>query len=159
MNRRTFLFVLIGSVLIVVVAIFFITLQQPDKNQSIGTPKATKKGLTITNAELYANKLDWSVITNIQAAAYRRIVAYSHAGTYSGVIRDKSFQVSYIDYPASDPPVLVPQYQFILDIPAARQSYAVSFSGGKQYPYSILYVRCPEAGQLIYGDFGCVDEQ
>ena len=159
MNRRSFALILIASTVLIVAIVFFLTLQQPAKNEGQqGAPKATKNGLTITNAQQYTDKLDWSVITSVQDAAYRRIIAHGHAGAYQGVIRDNSFRISYVTYTAVDPPVNVPQYQFLLDIPAAKQSYSVSFSGGSTYPYSILYVLCPGAGQLIYDDFGCVDE-
>jgi hypothetical protein len=128
-------------------------LNRPTKtNDAAIDPEST--GLIITNANQYTDKLDGLSLASIQGETYRRLVTYGQEGTYQGTIRPGSFHVTYSTYQSAQ----IPQYEFLIDIPTAKQSYSVSYSGGPQYPYNILYVLCPSANQLRYGDFGCKDE-
>jgi hypothetical protein len=158
MRRRVF-FIFIAGIVTFIAALVFLLTRQPGTNDQNNTlPRADAPGLTITNAGQYSDRLDLAVFTDIQKLAYERVKFYGDPGKYQGVVRENSFKVTYHDYDATTPPTKVPRVEFILDIPEAKQSYDVSFAGGDGYPYSILYVLCPDASQLKYGDFGCTDE-
>lgn len=157
--QRKRLFILAVVVVVALSLILWLQVHRDSKNPSVQT--APTRGVVITNVSQLSRDLDQATIASIETTAYQRIAANfpgTMADKYAAVVRAGTYEKQYHRYEGTDPAEQVPSVSFLLDIPAAKESFTVTFSGGRGYPYSILYVLCPSADQLIYGDFGCVDE-
>jgi hypothetical protein len=157
-SRRVAVFTVISVVLVLFFMLSILLRSGGDKavEQQTDAPLAMK----ITNIDKYGGSLDDTTVTAIQNTLYQRVESNYHgtlATHYDAMIRTGTFTTQYHDYAITDPPQKVPSVTFIVDIPAVKESYNVSFAGGEGYPYRILYVTCPQTDQLIYEDFGCVD--
>lgn len=155
MKRRIAVLVAIAAI----VGLGFILLSQGGNESK--TPAKVKSGIVqLDNAADFAAWLPNDGLTTVEQTLYKRVKSYvvSPLGIYHGTIRGNSLTTTYNRYQDEASVIQVPTVHYIVDIPEARQSYAVHKSGGEDYPYDILYVKCLPADQLKYGEFGCVDE-
>jgi hypothetical protein len=113
----------------------------------------------IDNVQSFSTWLDPASISSTEQALFRRVASYSKTGLaiYHGTIRPNTFKTTYSRYEGTSPATNVPTVEYVVDITDAKQSYLVRYSGGKSYPYSILYVLCVPKEQMKYIDFGCTD--
>lgn len=145
---------------IIIAAIIVLVMPSGKKEPPVVVSHAESSSVILTNAQAFSSWLDAEQIPDIEKDLYKRVAKYttSPEATYDGTIRRESFKTVHNDYDDNGTTVSVPSTTYIVDIPGAQQSYVVSFSGGDEYPYRILYVTCVKADQLKYGDFGCTDE-
>jgi hypothetical protein len=154
---------IIGLVVLIVVlvGVFVFVSRRHTNYQETTQAVPSAQYVSVTGFDVYGDVLDSAAISAIQDRLYQLIVQNGTNDTvaYSGEVRAGSFTVSSQTYAGQTPPIQVPTYTFIVDIPDAQQSYKVTYSGGTNYPYSILHVVCPSASDLKYGDFHCVDSE
>lgn len=145
-KRRLFLLIIIVFIMLGVLATIFFTQKHNTHH---------KTGLIITNATTIGS-INQKDLANIETTIFQKIVASNNNrdSYYEATIRRNSLQVTY-DVISG---IRTPTYFFLVDIPAAKQTYQVNSSGGAGYPISILYVLCPMPSQLIYQPFSCQDE-
>lgn len=122
--------------------------------------KAAYHKVVVGNLTKEVPTLKESEVSAIESALYQRVKSYTKnpKNDYKGTVTAGSYKKVFDTYTGGDAPRQVPTVIFLVDIPAVKQNYKVTFSGGKGYPYGILYVLCPNKDQLKYGDFGCKDE-
>ena len=152
-------------ILLILAAILFIGsvvyLFTKDNSKTVEPkPQATTSVVTLENSQDFATWLPDDDLTKVEQTIYNRVKSYKQSplAIYHGTIRPDSFETKYTEYTASDPAIQVPTVSYIVDIPDAQQSYLVAKSGGKNYPYDILYVLCVPKEKMKYADFGCKDE-
>lgn len=115
---------------------------------------STITDVTITNSSLFSDQLDPTTITSVQTGTADMMKHNHTTGTYTGVIRGGSLTIDYVAYQGQE----IPETTFMVDIPAAKQSYEVDISGGPTFSFNILHVSCPPSDKVIYSGFHCKDE-
>lgn len=155
MKRRITVLVVITGI----VGLGFILFSQGGDESK--TPTKVKSGIVqLDNAGDFSAWLPSNELTTVEQTLYKRVKSYvvSPLGIYHGTIRGNSLTTTYDRYQDETSVIQIPTVHYIVDIPTARQSYAVHKSGGDDYPYNILHVKCLPTDQLKFGEFGCVDE-
>lgn len=122
-----------------------------------GHTKNTKQPptLTITNASVLSS-IDQKDLSGVKKTLLQKVVAttQNHDNvSYQATVRRGSLKTTYNLLDG----IKTPNYYFVVDIPEAKRTFQVAFSGGDGYAISILYVLCPKPSQLIYPAFACQD--
>ncbi len=151
--------VILVLLLVVVVSLSWFASQYYHQKQTSNTSTTQRElqpqTVTLTNTTSFQQEILKGSIKTIESQLYEQLQDNS-SGThdsYAGEIRAKSFDVTFY----SRDGVKIPSITFLVDIPAASQTYQVSLFGGKGYPMSTLYILCPTPDQLKYGAFTCND--
>lgn len=138
----------VAGAAIVVAAAGLVMLLHPKSNQATTY-------LNLTNASLFSDQLGQSGISSTQQGVAEMLTYNGATGSLSGAIRQGSLSQTFDQIDQQ----MVPYTSFLVDIPAAKQSYVVSIQGGTGYEMDILHVTCPTTDQLKYGPFDCHEQE
>lgn len=161
MDKERQRFIIIASlsvaVLIIIMIVSAVVIHQSRNFSTAYTPSstdtATKESVDITNSGDYQSKipsLDFSSLESSLFTTVKQNVS-TPAASYAATIRDTSYKTST----TSDG---FPQRNFVVDIPAIKQSYHITVEGDSSTDYQTVYILCPTASELIYPAFTCKDQ-
>ena len=164
LTRKKIILLALGVVLVIITCVFAFSSDDQgegsDPAKKIVSSGSKTDSISIDNLSDFTDWLNVIDFTETEKTLYERVKTYeSNApSNLTGTIRQSSFSTKYGNYDDGESVEKIPVVEFIVDIPEVKQSYVVNQAGGDDYAYSIVYVVCPDAKQLKYGDFGCVNK-
>jgi len=159
MQRKTRVLLILLPVAILLVGLSVFLSHRHTTTSSTGQTTTNAHSVKLDDAAAALPDIAGFDIESIQEALYQKIstTATGATGTYHATVRTGTVTQTSYTYAVDNSSI--PYYRFMVDVPAIRQSFQVTFAGGVHYPVSIVHVLCPPADQLIYPKFECTDPE